>query len=74
MKKIKIKQIGGCNLGERPINYHLDALKEFNVKIKEKNEIDRINFVISCANEITSMTKKALLSNLMSIRDSSVSQ
>lgn len=41
---------------------------------KEKNEIDRINFVISCANEITSMTKKALLANLVSIRDSSVSQ
>ena len=41
---------------------------------KEKNEIDRIDFVISCANEITSMTKKALLANLMSIRDSSVSQ
>lgn len=39
MKKIKIKQIGGCDLGERPINYHLDALKEFNIKIKEKNDI-----------------------------------
>ena len=41
---------------------------------KEKNEIDRINYVISCAEELTSMTKKALLSNLMAIRDSSVSQ
>ena len=41
---------------------------------KEKNEIDRINYVISCAEELTSMTKKALLSNLMTIRDSAVSQ
>ena len=41
---------------------------------KEKNEIDRINFVISCAEELTSMTKKALLSNLVAIRDSSISQ
>lgn len=41
---------------------------------KEKNEIERINFVISCAEELTSMTKKALLANLMAIRDSAVSQ
>ncbi len=37
-KKIKIKQIGGCNLGDRPINYHLEALKKLNVKIKEKDD------------------------------------
>ncbi len=41
---------------------------------KEKNEIDRINYVISCAEELTSMTKKALLSNLVAIRDSAVVQ
>lgn len=41
---------------------------------KEKNEIDRINYVISCAEELTSMTKKALLANLMAIRDSAVVQ
>ncbi len=41
---------------------------------KEKNEIDRINHVISCAEQLSSMTKKALLSNLMAIRDSSMSQ
>ena len=41
---------------------------------KEKNEIDRINYIISCAEELTSMTKKALLTNLVGIRDSSVSQ
>ena len=39
---------------------------------KEKNEIDRINFVISCAEELTSMTKNTLLSNLVAIRDSAV--
>lgn len=41
---------------------------------KEKNEIDRINYVISCAEELTSMTKKALLANLMAIRDSAVGE
>ena len=41
---------------------------------KEKNEIDRINYIISCAEELTSMTKKALLANLVAIRDSAVVQ
>lgn len=41
---------------------------------KEKNEFDRINYVISCAEELTSMTKKALLANLVAIRDSAVSK
>ncbi len=41
---------------------------------KEKNEIDRINYVISCAEELTSMTKKALLANLVAIRDSAMGQ
>jgi len=41
---------------------------------KEKNEPERINFVISQAEALTSMTKKALLTNLMTIRDSSVGQ
>ena len=41
---------------------------------KEKNEPDRINSVISSAEELTSMTKKALLANLVAIRDSSVSK
>lgn len=31
-KKAKIKTIGGCNLGPRPINYHLDAFKLMNAK------------------------------------------
>lgn len=41
---------------------------------KEKNEIDRINYVISCAEELTSMTKKALLGSLVAIRDSAISK
>ena len=36
-KKIKINSIGGCNLGPRPINYHINAFKKLNAKIKEKN-------------------------------------
>lgn len=41
---------------------------------KEKNNAEGINSVISAAEELTSMTKKALLSNLMAIRDSAVGQ
>ena len=41
---------------------------------KEKNEIDHINHVISAAEELTSMTKQALLKSLMAIRDSAVGQ
>ena len=41
---------------------------------KEKNDAEGINSVISAAEELTSMTKKALLANLVAIRDSSVGQ
>ena len=41
---------------------------------KEKNDVAGINSVISAAEELTSMTKKALLANLMAIRDSAVGQ
>lgn len=41
---------------------------------KEKNDLEGINSVISAAEELTSMTKKALLANLVAIRDSSVGQ
>ena len=41
---------------------------------KEKNNAEAINSVISAAEELTSMTKKALLSNLVAIRDSAVSK
>ncbi len=41
---------------------------------KEKNDLEGINSVISAAEELTSMTKKALLANLVAIRDSAVGQ
>ena len=41
---------------------------------KEKNDVEGINSVISAAEELTSMTKKALLANLVAIRDSAVGQ
>lgn len=41
---------------------------------KEKNDVESINSVISAAEGLTSMTKKALLANLVAIRDSAVSQ
>ena len=41
---------------------------------KEKNDLEGINSVISAAEELTSMTKKALLRGLVAIRDSSVGQ
>ena len=41
---------------------------------KEKNDLEGINSVISAAEELTSMTKKALLANLMAIRDSAVAK
>lgn len=33
-QKISLKSCGGCDLGQRPINYHLDALSKLGVKIK----------------------------------------
>jgi len=41
---------------------------------KAENAKERIDFVISEAENLTSLTKKALLSNLMAIRDSSVDE
>lgn len=36
--KTTIKYFGGCNLGERPIDYHLAGFKKLNIKIKETND------------------------------------
>ena len=41
---------------------------------KEKNNLDGINSVISAAEELTSLTKNTLLTNLMAIRDSAMGQ
>jgi len=35
LKKVKIYNCGGCNLGYRPINYHLDGFQKLGVKVKE---------------------------------------
>lgn len=35
-KKVKTYYPGGCDLGSRPINYHLDGFKKMNVMIKTK--------------------------------------
>ena len=41
---------------------------------KEKNNLEGINSVISAAEELTSMTKKSLLANLVAVRDSAMGQ
>ena len=79
----------GKLLSEREMKEEAVAILEYGLSIKtdvsanytllatiykEKNETDRINHVISCAEELTSMTKKALLANLVAIRDSAVSK
>lgn len=41
--KISIPQPGGCAIGARPIDIHLDAFKQFGVKIDEENGIFNFN-------------------------------
>ena len=52
---IKIKKIGGCNLGKRPLNYHFDGFKKLNIKVKEKENKD---YVILKTNKIIANTIK----------------
>lgn len=40
--KAQIKNIGGCKLGERPINYHLKAFQEMGYHIYQNNEETKI--------------------------------
>ena len=42
MGKLKILHPGGCNLGNRPINYHLDAFRNMNATIKESKKYLKI--------------------------------
>lgn len=37
-KKINFGEYGGCNLGDRPINYHLNAFKEKGIIITQTNK------------------------------------
>lgn len=52
-KYIKIRNIGGCNLGKRPLNYHYDGFKELNIKVKEKTNK---NYVILKTKKIIANT------------------
>lgn len=38
-QKVMITNSGGCNLGHRPINYHLDGFKKMGATIKHENDI-----------------------------------
>lgn len=38
IKKVKINNSGGCNLGNRPINYHLDNFQKLGAKLLKTNE------------------------------------
>jgi len=38
IKEVKITHSGGCNLGNRPINYHLDSFEKLGAKVKFENE------------------------------------
>ncbi len=40
--KVKINNIGGCNLGKRPINYHLKAFKEMGFNVYQNNDETKI--------------------------------
>ena len=37
LKKARVSLPGGCQLGPRPIDFHLEALKKMGVTIKENN-------------------------------------
>ena len=43
-KKLEISKAGGCNFVKRPINYHLDLLKNFGVDYFEKEENYYFNY------------------------------
>lgn len=38
-KKVKTLYPGGCNLGARPINYHLDGFQKMNARVSEKDNL-----------------------------------
>jgi len=52
-KKIKISQFGGCKIGDRPIDIHINGLKKLNINFKE---IDQ-DYYFDC-NEIKSAVFK----------------
>ncbi len=52
-KKIKISSIGGCNLGPRPLNYHINALQKMNAKYFESTEFFTLKTKKLIGNDIT---------------------
>ncbi len=50
--KVKINNPGGCNLGYRPIDLHIYALKKLGAKIKHKNDLIEISIKKLKPNEI----------------------
>jgi len=52
-KKIMIANSGGCNLGNRPINYHLEGFKKMGAEIKEEKDITTIKAKELCPATIT---------------------
>jgi UDP-N-acetylglucosamine 1-carboxyvinyltransferase len=38
-KKVIIRTPGGCNLGARPIDYHLDGFKKLGAKVRQKGDL-----------------------------------
>ena len=50
--KAQIYNIGGCNLGERPINFHIKAFKDLGLKVLEKNNSLKTKGHISSADII----------------------
>jgi UDP-N-acetylglucosamine 1-carboxyvinyltransferase len=43
LRRIKMRQSGGCDLGRRPINFHLDGFKKMGAKIEDEGEQISIN-------------------------------
>lgn len=51
-KKAKISYPGGCNLGKRPIDFHLKSFEKLNITIQENNNIIEASSFEIIGNEI----------------------
>lgn len=45
-KEVQIVAPGGCKIGNRPIDYHLNGFKKLGIKIKENNDIFQLSYDI----------------------------
>ncbi len=66
-KKITLNTPGGCNLGSRPIDLHLYALKCLGVKIKYKNNIIKAKINKKLKSNIIFFKKKSIGATITSI-------